>query len=77
MPNLFLAKGVHRWFFGLCGTTVITVSGGVPNGRISWQVTGVRQDPFILALPIIPEVEKGPGQFVDKGKYLFPEFYAK
>jgi hypothetical protein len=47
------------------------ISGGAPNGTISWQVTGNRHDPYILAHPIVPVVEKGPGQLVDKGTCLF------
>ncbi|MBI2618241.1 hypothetical protein HYW58_02195 [Candidatus Kaiserbacteria bacterium] len=41
----------------------------------AWQVTGIRHDPFILANPIVPEVEKGPDALVDKGEYLFPDLY--
>jgi len=52
------------------------VGGGVAGGRVSWQVTGTRQDPYILENPIVPEVEKGPEQLVDKGEYLFKEGYA-
>ena len=38
---------------------------------VSWQVTGIRQDPYILANPVINEVEKGPDELVDKGEFLF------
>lgn len=76
MPNLFLAKEVApRYIF--FGIPVMKISGGVPGGRVSWQVTGVRHDPYIVAYPIVPEVLKGPDQLVDKGEYLFPEFYAE
>jgi len=38
---------------------------------VSWQVTGVRQDPWALAHPLIVEEEKEvPG-------YLYPELFAK
>jgi len=47
------------------------IAGGASGGEVSWMVTGVRRDPYILANPIIPEVEKGPDQLVDKGEYLF------
>ncbi len=47
------------------------VGGGLPGKEISWMVTGIRHDPYILAHSIIPEVEKGPDQLVDKGEYLF------
>ncbi len=44
----------------------------LPNIKISWQVTGVRQDPYANKNRIIPEVEKEPSA---KGKYLHPEAY--
>ena len=69
MPNLHLKRGVRReWFFG---APSFRIAGGVPGGTISWQVTGVRKDPFILKYPITPVVEKGPGQIVDKGECIY------
>jgi hypothetical protein len=44
----------------------------IPNVKISWQVTGVRQDPYANKNRIIPEVEK---EEFAKGKYLYPEAY--
>lgn len=43
-----------------------------PNVKISWQVTGIRQDAWANAHRIIPEVEK---EAVNKGKYLTPEVF--
>ena len=77
MPNLFLKSEVKKKWLGLFGLPVVVISGGVPGGKVSWQVTGIRHDPFIEANPIIPEVEKGPDALVDKGEYLFPEYYAR
>ena len=69
MPNLHLIRDVRRqWFLG---APSVRFGGGTPGGKISWQVTGVRKDPFILENPIIPEVEKGPNQIVDKGECIF------
>ena len=76
MPNLHLSSEVGLRYLVL-GAPVIRIAGGTPGGRVSWQVTGIRHDPYILDNPIVPEVEKGPGQLVDKGQYLFPQFYAK
>ncbi len=45
-----------------------------PNVEVSWQVTGVRNDKFAQANPVIPETEKAPE---DKGKYLNPELYGQ
>jgi hypothetical protein len=49
------------------------IAGGQPGQRISWQVTGVRQDPYALAHPLVPEVDKAPG---DLGKFLHPQEVA-
>ena len=62
MPNLHIKEEERNNQF--------TIGGGVPGGRVSWQITGIRHDPYILMNPIIPEVEKGPGQPVDKGECL-------
>lgn len=67
MPNLYIKEEIENNRF--------VVAGGTPGGRVSWQVTGIRHDPFIEAYPIEVEVEKGPDQIVDKGEYLFPEGY--
>ncbi|MCX6819756.1 MAG: hypothetical protein NT019_00480 [Candidatus Adlerbacteria bacterium] len=76
MPNLFLKKEVARRWFGLFGAIQFKISGGVPLARVSWQVTGIRHDPYILANPIVPEVEKTDTTLVKKGEYLF-EGYEK
>jgi hypothetical protein len=76
MPGLYISREVHRrwWLFG---PIEFSISGGVPNGNVSWQVTGVRHDPFIVDNPIIPVVEKGPNALIDIGKYLCPECYVQ
>ena len=63
MPNLFIRTEVHNNSFG--------IGGGVPGEEVSWQITGIRKDPYILANPIIPEVQKSPDALVDVGEYLF------
>ena len=77
MPDLHISKEIRRRWFGLFGDIVFKINGGTPNGRVSWQVTGIRHDPFILANPIEVEVEKGPDQLVDKGEYVCEECYVK
>lgn len=76
MPGLFVSREVARTYV-LFGTPRVKITGGVPGGRVSWQVTGVRHDPYIEQNPIIAEVDKGPDQLVDTGEYLFPELYEK
>lgn len=44
-----------------------------PNVKVSWQVTGVRNDKWAQQYRIPNEVEKSSGE---KGKYLYPELYG-
>ena len=67
MPGLYIKSGVKNNRF--------TVAGGEPGMEISWQVTGIRRDPYAETYQIVPEIVKGPNQLVDKGTYLFPELY--
>ena len=76
MPGLYLKSGVERRFW-IFGVPVLKIAGGAPNGRVSWQVTGIRHDVFIEQNPIVVEVDKGPDQIVDKGEYVCPECYAR
>lgn len=66
MPGLYIKKEIKNNEF--------TIAGGAPRGEVSWQVTGVRHDPYIIANPIRVEVEKGPAELVDKGEYIFPDY---
>ena len=50
-----------------------TIKTNAPNVEVSWQVTGVRQDAFAKAHPLVVEEEKDPRS---KGFYLHPELYG-
>lgn len=50
-----------------------TIKTDKPNVKVSWQVTGIRKDPFAEKNRVIPEVEKN--EF-ERGKYLHPEAYG-
>ena len=63
MPDLYVKQEVSGNRF--------VIAGGSPGGEISWQVTGVRHDPYILANPVINEVEKTDSTEVKKGECLF------
>jgi hypothetical protein len=63
MPNLHIKQKVKDNSF--------IIAGGAPGGEVSWMVTGVRHDPYILAHPIVPEVEKGPKALLNKGECIF------
>ena len=49
------------------------IAGGKPGIKVSWQVTGVRQDAFANAYRIQAEVDKAPE---DRGHYLHPELFG-
>jgi hypothetical protein len=49
------------------------IAGGTPGLKVSWQVTGVRQDKFAQANRLQVEPEK---KLTEKGRYLHPEFYG-
>ncbi len=50
-----------------------TIRSSVPNVKVSWQITGVRQDAFAKANPLVVEEEK---ESRLKGFYLHPEFFG-
>jgi hypothetical protein len=65
MPNLYVTE-VHDNRFML--------KGGIPHGQVSWQITGKRNDAYVRTHTIYGEVDKGPGQPVNKGEYIFPDY---
>ncbi len=50
------------------------VKSSVPNLEVSWQVTGIRKDPYAEAHRLVPEVPKTENE---RGHYLHPELYKK
>jgi len=50
------------------------IKGGSPQMKVSWQVTGIRQDVYAEAHPINVEEEKPPEE---QGYYLYPELHGK
>ncbi|MFZ1730458.1 MAG: hypothetical protein WBQ23_10260 [Bacteroidota bacterium] len=58
-PNLYIAQEIRGNRF--------KVAGGQPNSKVSWQVTGVRQDKFAQKHRVVPEVDK---EAKDRGRYL-------
>lgn len=65
-PNLYIAQEVQGNRF--------QIAGGAPGLRVSWQVTGIRQDAYAVANPIVVEVEK-PTE--ERGTYLHPEAFGQ
>jgi hypothetical protein len=65
-PDLYIAQEIQDGCF--------CIAGGLPGMKVSWQVTGVRQDPYALAHPMEVEVEKPE---IERGYYLHPELYGQ
>lgn len=64
-PNLYISKEVEGNKFA--------IAGGKPGLKVSWQLTGIRKDPFANANRIQVEMEKPDNE---KGKYMHPELYG-
>ena len=60
-PNLFVAEKIRDNRF--------RIAGGQEGMEVSWQVTGVRRDPYALAHPVAVEQNKPASE---QGKYLHP-----
>lgn len=65
-PDLHVAEEVRDGRF--------RIAGGSPGQKVSWQVTGVRHDPWAEANRIVVERDKAPE---DRGTYLHPELYGQ
>ena len=50
------------------------IAGGTPGMEVSWQVTGIRHDPWANDHPLVVEQDK-PAE--ERGSYLYPEGYQK
>jgi hypothetical protein len=64
-PNLYIAQPMQNRQF--------VISGGTPGGGVSWQVTGIRQDPWANAHRVQVETMKTPEE---RGLFLHPELYG-
>ena len=51
-----------------------TIKTDKPNVKVSWQVTGIRNDAYAKANPMVVEEEK---TSKDRGKYLRPELFGQ
>jgi len=51
-----------------------TIAGGKPGMKVSWQVTGIRHDPWAAQHRMQVEVSKPPQE---RGKYLYPAEYGQ
>jgi hypothetical protein len=65
-PSLHIAEEINADQF--------KIGGGTAGLKVSWQITGVRADPFAAGNPMVVEPAKSIG---DQGYYLYPEGYSQ
>jgi hypothetical protein len=64
-PGLYVAEELANNRF--------KIAGGAPGSKVSWQVTGIRQDAWASAHRVQTEVAKPP---IERGYYLHPELFG-
>ena len=65
LPNLHIAQEIENNSF--------RIAGGMPGSKVSWQVTGIRQDAWANAHRIPVEVDKSERE---RGFYIHPELFG-
>ncbi len=65
-PGLYVAQEIQNQSF--------KIAGGTPGLKVSWQVTGVRQDAFARTNPLVVEVEKSERE---RGYYIHPQLFGQ
>lgn len=65
-PNLYIAQKIISNQF--------KIAGGAPGAEVSWQVTGIRHDPYAQAHRIPVEADK---PAAERGTYLEPALYGQ
>lgn len=65
-PNLYIAETIQNNRF--------KIAGGEPGLEVSWQVTGIRHDPYAEANQVRVEVDKPDDE---RGTYLYPQGYGQ
>lgn len=65
-PNLHVAREIEKRAFH--------IGGGTAKGKVSWQVTGIRQDKWANANRIQVEEDKS---YADRDRYLHPELFGE
>ncbi len=68
-----LGQPAQVWVASEIANRVFTIKTDKPNLKVSWQVTGIRQDAWANAHRIPLEVEKAPA---DQGHYMHPELFG-
>jgi hypothetical protein len=80
-PNLYIAEEISDGVANYSNSSSsnnknsrFKIAGGTSGMKVSWQVTGIRQDPYAKAHPIQVEEDK-PAK--ERGYYLYPDLYGQ
>jgi hypothetical protein len=68
-----IGQPAHAWIAAEMMNSAFSIKTDRPNVKVSWQVTGIRQDAWARAHRIPVEVDKAPE---DKGRYIHPELFG-
>ena len=69
-----IGQQAQAWIESQIQNNSFTIKTDKPNVEVSWQVTGIRNDPYAKAHPMIVEKEK---ETYARGKYIHPELYGQ
>jgi len=67
-----IGRDAHAWIAEKVANHRFKIATNATFVEVSWQITGVRQDAYAKAHPLIVEPEKSPSE---RGTYLHPELY--
>jgi hypothetical protein len=73
-PNLYIAEEISDGVTNYSNNSRFKVAGGISGMKVSWQVTGIRKDPYANAHRIPVEEDK-PAK--ERGYYTYPELYGQ
>ena len=74
ITNNISQKGVVRLTTEISAANTFTIKTDKPNVKVSWLVTGVRQDAYANAHRIVGVMNKTGDE---KGKYIHPELFGQ
>jgi hypothetical protein len=69
-----IGKDARAYVLDEIANNQFSIKTSEPNTKVSWQVTGIRNDAWANANRVVPEEDKTENE---KGKYLYPELMGK
>ena len=69
-----IGRWSEAWVSAEVKDNTFAIATKVPDTKVCWQLTGIRQDPYAKAHPLTVEAAK---TGTERGRYLHPEVYGK